>query len=201
MYYPLSQITSNQYTNGGEFQIKSTGQNYAGYYFITSTGQYFTGKNQNDTPIEELTQTTIETFVNPVVTSEEIKLPEVLTITNNSYNNIISKPTIVLYKPVYNPNIPTQQDYQIGEYRRYFCKKTNEIIYIEINQNTFDKLVSQSQDILWSLYQPFDIPWNLIGVKEQVATVNRNIVLLTMKNLLLPQFDAYLKFDFTKYYV
>jgi hypothetical protein len=125
----------------------------------------------------------------------------VTTLRNIEYNNVIPVPSKIIYKPIYNPNVPTQQDYQIGEYRRYFCIKTNEIIYIEINQNTFDKLVSKSQDILWSLYQPFDIPWNLTGTKEQVATVNRNIVLLTMKNLLLPQFDAYLKFDFTKYYV
>jgi len=201
MYYPLSQITPNQYTNGGEFQFKSNGQNYAGYYFITSTGKYFTGKNQNDTPVEELIQTTVETFVDPLVTSDSVKLPEVITVTDYSYNKLVSKPTSILYKPVYNPNIPTQQDYQIGEYRRYFCKKTNEIIYLEIDKTTFDKLVSKSLDILWSLYQPFDIPWNLTGVKEQVATVNRNIVLLTMKNLSLPQFDAYLKFDFTKYYV
>ena len=195
MYYPLSQVTPNQYTNGGEFQLKSTGQSYAGYYFITSTGQYFTGRNQNDNPVLELT------LISSTVETTNINLPEVITIEDNAYNNIVAKPTTVLYKPAFNPNIPTQQDYQVGEYRRYFCKKTNEIIYLEINENTFDKLVAKSPDILWSLYQPFNIPWNLTGTKEQVATVNRNIVLLTMKDLSLPQFDAYLKFDFTKYYV
>jgi hypothetical protein len=195
MYFPKSQVTPNQYTNGGEFQLKSTGQSYAGYYFSTSTGQYFTGRNQNDNPVLELT------LISSTVETTNINLPEVITIEDNAYNNIVAKPTTVLYKPAFNPNIPTQQDYQVGEYRRYFCKKTNEIIYLEINQNTFDKLVAKSPDILWSLYQPFNIPWNLTGTKEQVATVNRNIVLLTMKELSLPQFDAYLKFDFTKYYV
>jgi len=195
MYFPKSQVTPNQYTNGGEFQLKSTGQSYAGYYFSTSTGQYFTGRNQNDNPVLELT------LISSTVETTNINLPEVITIEDNAYNNIVAKPTTVLYKPAFNPNIPTQQDYQVGEYRRYFCKKTNEIIYLEINQNTFDKLVAKSPDILWSLYQPFNIPWNLTGIKEQVATVNRNIVLLTMKELSLPQFDAYLKFDFTKYYV
>ena len=195
MYFPESQITPNQYTNGGEFQVKSTGQDYKGYYFITSTGQRYTGRNQNDNPVLELTSLISNTSnTNP-------NLPEVTTLTDYTYNNIIPAPSKIIYKPVYNPNIPTQQDYQIGEYRRYFCKKTNEIIYLEINQNTFNKLATQSPDILWQYYLPFDIPWNLTGVKEQVATVNRNIVLLTMKNLSLPQFDAYLKFDFTKYYV
>ena len=50
MYFPESQITPNQYTNGGEFQVKSTGQDYKGYYFITTTGQRYTGRNQNDNP-------------------------------------------------------------------------------------------------------------------------------------------------------
>ena len=195
MYFPESQITPNQYTNGGEFQIKSTSQPYIGYYFITSTGQRYTGRNQNDNPVLELTSLISNTSnTNP-------NLPEVTTLTDYTYNNLITAPTGIVFKPAYNPNIPTQQDYQIGEYRRYFCKKTNEIIYLEINQNTFDKLATQSPDILWQYYLPFFIPWNLTGTKEQVATVNRNIVLLTMKNLSLPQFDAYLKFDFTKYYV
>ena len=201
MYFPQSQITPNQYTNGGEFQIKSNGNPYTGYYFITSTNQYFTGRNQNDTPVNELTKISTDASINALLASENTILPEVITITDYTYNNIVAKPSTVLFKPIYNPNTPTQQDYQIGEYRRYFCKKTNEIIYLEIDKTTFDKLVAQSPDILWSLYQPFDIPWNLTGVKDQVATVNRNIVLLTMKNLSLPQFDAYLKFNFTKYYV
>jgi hypothetical protein len=195
MYFPQSQVTPNLYTNGSEFQIIATGEAYKGYYFSVSTGQKFTGRNQNDIPVLEL---------KPIVDVADVfnvQLPEVTTLIDNTYNNIVPAPSKIIYKPIYNPNVPTQQDYQIGEYRRYFCKKTNEIIYIEINKNTFDKLVAQSPDILWSLYQPFDIPWNLTGVKEQVATVNRNIVLLTMKNLSLPQFDAYLKFDFTKYYV
>jgi hypothetical protein len=195
MYFPESQITPNQYTNGGEFQIKSTGQNYAGYYFITSTGQRYTGQNQNDNPVLELTP-----LISDLINTNP-NLPEVTTLEDTTYNNIITAPTSIIYKPTYNPNVPTQQDYQVGEYRRYFCKKTNEIIYLEINQSTFDKLVNQSPDILWQYYLPFFLPWNLTGNKEQVATVNRNIVLLTMKNFSLPQFDAYLKFDFTKYYV
>jgi hypothetical protein len=195
MYFPESQITPNQYTNGGEFQIKSTGQNYAGYYFITSTGQRYTGRNQNDNPVLELTSLTTN------LNNTNLNLPEIITLEDITYNNIIAAPTNIIYKPAYNPNTPTSQDYQIGEYRRYFCKKTNEILYLEINQNTFDKLISKSPDIYWQYYLPFFLPWNLTGTKEQVATVNRNIVLLTMKNFSLPQFDAYLKFDFTKYYV
>jgi hypothetical protein len=192
MYYPQSQVTTNLYTNGGEFQIKSTKQPYVGYYFTTSTGISYTGRNQNDTPVLELESLVIiKGNIEQNIKVETIDIP--------IYNSLKPIESNLIFKPVYNPNVPTQQDYQIGEYRRYFCKKTNEVIYIEINKDTFDKLVSQSDDIQWTLYQPFDIPWNIVGNKEQVAKINRNIVLLTMKNLSLPAFDRYLKFDFTKY--
>ena len=192
MYFPQSQITTGLYTNGGEFQIKNTGQPYIGYYFTTSTGVSYTGRNQNDNPVLEL-----ETLLN--ISSTRTNSIEVVTLKEPVYNSLKQTKNIQIFKPVYNPNVPTQQDYQIGEYRRYFCKKVNEVIYIEIDKTTFDKLVDQADDIQWSLYQPFDIPWNIVGSKEQVAKVNRDIVLLTMKNLRLPSFDQYLKFDFTKY--
>lgn len=192
MYFPQSQITTGLYTNGGEFQIKNTGQPYIGYYFTTSTGISYTGRNQNDNPVLEL-----ETLLN--TSSTRTNSIEVITLIEPVYTALKQIKNIKIFKPVYNPNVPTQQDYQIGEYRRYFCKKVNEIIYIEIDKTTFDKLVDQADDIQWSLYQPFDIPWNIVGSKEQVTKVNRDIVLLTMKNLRLPSFDQYLKFDFTKY--
>ena len=192
MYFPQSQITTGLYTNGGEFQIKSTKQPYVGYYFTTSTGISYTGRNQNDNPVLELELA----FPN---LDSKTQLTEVLTLGDPVYDSLIPTTSPQIFKPVYNPNVPTQQDYQIGEYRRYFCKKVNEVIYIEIDKITFDKLVNQADDIQWSLYQPFDIPWNIVGSKEQVAKVNRDIVLLTMKNLKLPSFDQYLKFDFTKY--
>ncbi len=196
MYYPQSQITTNLYTNGGEFQIKNTGQPYTGYYFSTSTGQYYTGRNQNDNPVLELIQLPETLKASDLGETQTI---EITTLGTPIYNNLKPISVSQIFKPVYNPNVPTQQDYQIGEYRRYFCKKVNEVIYIEIDKTTFDKLVNQADDIQWSLYQPFDIPWNIVGSKEQVAKVNRDIVLLTMKNLNLPSFDQYLKFDFTKY--
>jgi hypothetical protein len=55
MYFPLSQITPNLYTNGGEFVIISSQEDYKGYYFKTSTGKYYTGRNSSDLPNIEIT--------------------------------------------------------------------------------------------------------------------------------------------------
>lgn len=225
MYFPKSQITPNLYTNGGEFLYTSNSKPYTGYYFKTSTGKYFTGRNQDDRPNNELTlitnqvntiqntanpfpQTSIalgfegdfpqntntsDNFIDPTY-SEDLVL-NYINIQKISLNNL---PSYVI--PTYNPVLPTQQDYQNGEFQRYFCKKTNEILYIEINQDTFTKLVAKDPQILWQLYKPFTITWQLTGNKEIVARLNKNIVELASFRNKLPKLADYLKFDFTKYY-
>lgn len=197
-YYPLSQIKPNLYTNGDEFTLSSTGENYIGYYFKTSDGKYFTGRNQNDLPNQPLSLNT------PSLPSLPLSTPfiENIIVDNTDYstiNNIdLDKITII---PTYAPTFPTQQDYQIGEFRRFFCKKTNEIQYVEIQQEMYTKLVSRDPQVLWSLYFPFNIPWVITGDKEKVARTNRNIVELTMKQFKLPRFNDYLKNDYTKYLI
>jgi hypothetical protein len=103
--------------------------------------------------------------------------------------------------PTYSPVLPTQQDYQNGEFQRYFCKKTNEIQYIEINLDSYSKLVAKDPQIEFSLYQPFTITWILTGDKQQVAKTNRNITLLAQQQFNLPKLNLYLKEDYLKYYL
>jgi len=225
MYFPKSQITPNLYTNGGEFIYASNSNPYTGYYFKTSTGKYFTGRNQDDRPNEELNVitnqvNTIQNTANPIPqtsialafegafpqnanVSDDYKDPtysedlvlSYLNIQKISLNNL---PSYII--PTYNPVLPTQQDYQNGEFRRYFCKKTNEIIYVEINQDTFDKLIAKDSQVLWQLYQPFNITWQLTGNQEQVARINKNSVELVSFRNKFPRLEEYLKFDYTKYY-
>ena len=207
-YYPLSQITSNLYTNGLEYAIdlKNPSNSYLGYYWKTSDGKYFTGKTPQDTPC-------IEIFVIPNLQGGENgnSAPTQVTINNitvfdgdplvEDYLRLKNiPPTTVTSIPSYYSPQPTQSDYQTGEFRRYFVKKTNEIQYTEISEATYALVLSKDSQILWQLYYPFLIPWSIAGIKEQVARTNKNIVELTMKNLKLPRFNDYLKNDYTKYY-
>ena len=212
MYFPKSQITPNLYTNGSEFFLN--GESYTGYYFKTSKGKYFTGKTPNDLPNLELlqftqdfweataeTELTGKAFVqladnyDGLVYDNQTQDPR-----NNSIYNNLKPQQQTTFLPYYNPQQPTQQDYQNAEFRRFFCKKTNEIIYIEIDVTQYNKLISKNPEILWQLYLPYNITWQLIGDKQQVARVNKNMVELTSKNLKLPYFNLYLKEDYTKYY-
>ena len=217
MYYPKSQITPNQYTNGDEFVLSTNNSSYSGYYFKISTGKYFTGRNQDDRPNVELIPVTSlsqdnNSGPNPNVninvlsldstdflsTQYEVNTEEVsnyFALKNlNPYNP--PKPLV----PYYNPVQPSNQDYQNGEFRRLFCKKSNELQYIEINEETYTKLLAKDPQILWQLYIPFNISWQLTGDKQQVAKTNKNIVELTSKRLQLFRFNEYLKLDYLKYY-
>ena len=222
MYYPKSQIKPNLYTNGDEYIIQATQAPYIGYYYAISTGQYFTGRTPDDTPNQELikitstqqiglTQNSFSPSRNistPIFNSPRLQAVDAIVDNNNSnspldYAQLKSINTFtesVTLVPSYIAPIPTQQDYQNGEFRRYFCKKGNEILYLEIDKTTFDKLVAKDPQYLFSLYEPFNLPWQLTGVKEEVERTNRRIVELTSNRLKLPQLGRYLKDDYLKYY-
>ena len=217
MYYPLSQIQTNLHTNGQEYIIKSNSQNYIGFYWKASDGKIFTGRTPQDPPNQELTayssnRSQVTPDISPLFL--EIALAysapyigddpnlynetEILNYLNLKKISNVNPPIIAL--PIFSPTIPTQQDYQIGEFRRLFCKKINELIYLEINKEVYDKLIQNDSTIAFQYYQAFNIPWQLTGNKEQVFTTNKNIVELTMKQQKLSQFDKYIKEDYIKYY-
>jgi hypothetical protein len=204
MYYPKSQITPNLYTNGNEFVSVDTQEIYSGFYFKTSAGKYFTGKNQDDKPnVELILLQNTQTIFTPLFPNTQFNYAATTNIyeaINEEYLNLKSIPPLITIIPTYSPTLPTQQDYQNGEFQRYFCKKTNEIQYIEINLDSYSKLIAKDPQIEFSLYQPFTIAWQLTGDKQQVARVNKNTVELESKRKRLPKFNLYLKEDYTKYY-
>ena len=193
-YYPKSQIKTNLYTNGKEYAFLINQKPYIGYYWKNSLGKFYTGKTPQDLPTQEIIP-----IINSPVQTDNIELaPSLNVLEYNSINNNTISYNLI---PVFIQSKPTQQDYQIGEFRRYFCKKTNEIIYIEIDQKQHDLLLNKDSQILWSLYFPFNIPWQLTGDKQQVAKTNRNITLLAQQQFNLPKLNLYLKEDCLKYYL
>jgi hypothetical protein len=201
-YYPKSQVKTNLYANPGEYLITSTGEPYQGPYWKNSKGEFFTGKTPSDVPFQQLTPTfdPVNEFKSPV---PENSISEIVT-TDVGY--ILSKGigigNISNYQalPNYISNPPTEQDYQNGEFRRYFVKKTNEVIYLEIDKVTYDNLIGKNPQYLWSLYLPFNLPWQLTGTQEQVARTNKNLVELTSRRLSLSRFGDYLNNNYLKYY-
>lgn len=191
MYYPKSQIKPNLYTNGREYVLSTTREEYIGYYYLTSTGQKYTGKNPQQGPNVLLQTIQISSDVSPFTSP--------LNISPLASTPSPTLPTRAI--PQFNPNVPTQQEQQNGQYTRYFCKRNNELKYIEINLNTFTLLSTQSPQIAWDLYSPASVLWQIQGNKNTVYASNQASVSLIEKNLQWYGFSQYFKGDFLKYYL
>jgi hypothetical protein len=207
MYYPKSQIKINLYTQGKEFTIASTGQDYKGYYYMTSNGQAYSGKTPNDTPTQLLQTTTQNPSLSATARDAEPGLGGSLT-SDASY--FLLPPSYITSTKIdisTSPSPPkqtypivTENDYKLGEFQRYFLKKGNEIKFLEISLEDYRKYVNRDKDVMFELYTPIQINWILTGEKEQVYQVNQNIVARTEREQNLPGFTQYFRGKFTQFY-
>ena len=179
MYYPKSQIKSNLYTNGGEYILSTTKKDYKGYYYEVSNGQKYTGKTPQDganilllSPKQNINQDNHPGEVTPIDTRINYVSPELFPI---------SFPSNLRFLPVPNPTFPTDQDNQLGVYTRYFCKKNNELKYMEIDKTTFQLLSTRADNIAWDLYTPISILWYLRGNIDSYGA-NKGLISLIERN-------------------
>jgi hypothetical protein len=196
MYYPKSQIKTNLY-NSGEYILSTTGETYKGYYYEISDGRKYTGKTPQDgpnilliTPQEYPSDSFIQSIPDEIIVTQD---------NSNGGNYNITTPNRSL--PKFNPTLPTPQEQSLGSFTRYFCKKNNELRYIETNKTTYDQLKSKDSKIAWDLYTPLEVLWNIKGTKEQVTRANKTTIALLEQRQKWYGFSQYLKEDYLKYYV
>jgi hypothetical protein len=197
--------------------IKGTNLIYEGYYWKDYKGKYYTGKTPNDKPTQELvfikrntvnneTSQRFQTTVNnspsnyPFPGEEETTLfvpslpQEYINIINP--NSKMPPPNVNL--PTHYYPKPTQEDYKIGAFRRYFCVKANENIFLEIDEKTFKALSTQDDKWRWNLYDPFFVEWVLIGDQSNVRTANFNSSKIVEE--IKVGFQKFLRFNYLKFY-
>ena len=194
MYYPKSQIKTNLYTNGGEYILSTTKEEYKGYYYETSNGNKYTGKTPQDIPTIFLEK--IPTLLS-ILPSSQVETSIEVTV----LNSILPQQSPNRYLPLYNPTIPTPQDTSLGVFSRYFCKKNNELIYLETDKQTFTDLSSRSPKIAWDLYTPLTTVWYIKGNKETTYKANKGLISVIEQRQQWYGFSKYLKEDYLKYYV
>ena len=208
-YYPLSQVKTNLYTNGGEFVKVIDNSSYSGFYWKTSSEKYFSGKTPNDPYSVEIIRLIIQENINTnnptldlsnTIIDYSVENPSI--VSNTFFVDEYPKynPNLSRSKPLYSAPIPTDQDYKQGYFTRYFCKKTNEFLYLEINKDTYDKLLNRDVKILYQLYKPFKLKWQLTGDKEKAYYTNKNIITLFVQNQKLFGFDQYFKENYTQFW-
>jgi len=129
----IKQIKTNLYTDGNEYYIANTTNAYKGYYYKTSNGKYYNGKSPSTTnpsfeliPINQNNDFSINSF-SDIPAYQSNNNPSTYTPYPNQFL-VTSYPKFVIgttrFIPYYNPTLPNPQDYQVGEFIRYFCKKT-----------------------------------------------------------------------------
>ena len=121
---------------------------------------------------------------------EELNGIDILTYTNLVGKNSVNIEARLVPSPYYSS--PTQKEKIVGEYRRYFARKTNQLIYIEISKETYTKFKSNDPKVASDLYECLYLPWNIGGEGE----VNRKIVAQIEKNTKWYGFTSYFRGNF-----
>ncbi len=211
MYYPKSQITPNLYTNGGEYILSSTGEDYIGYYYDTVVGSKYTGKVPYDgknillAPQKSFPNKSgndnILPFGEIIVQDVSMEAVSTLNIINNLSYAELSPKTISKNRTLPQPykTLPTSKDYKIGRFERFFCKKNNDSIYFEISSEPYKLMDSKSPVIAFELYDIVSISWILNGNFNFVYDSNFTTVKTISKNKKWPGFIKSFNSKFAEY--
>ena len=109
-------------------------------------------------------------------------------------------PDIEALLPSYQKPSPTSKDYDLGNFNRFFAKKTNENLYIEVSKNVYGKLNQKNKAYDYKSYLIFKLLWTLTGNPTQVAETNKNIIILTEQTYGIVGLKNYLKFNYLEFY-
>ena len=204
-YYPKSQIKENQYTNGGEFVIVSSQENYSGYYWSTSKGEFFTGKTPNDKPTQKIQVASklpaLEKTKSKTPTIEPF--PDTYFIVDDAYyqSKNLSTKRDAPRAPIQTLGKPTDKNIQNGFFNRYFVKKGNEFKFIEVDKEEYFRFSNKYSFVQWQLYTPIQIKWDIKGLREQVYNGNKTVVSLTEQRENLPGFVLFFREQFDKFWL
>jgi hypothetical protein len=217
MYYPKSQILSSQYTNGGELIYDSSKLEYKGYYFKTSNGQYYSGKTPQSPNSERLLllEKQYNDYQNPQIIRNQESLDSTRSLLPKESVNIVGYNLDPSYNyatknrysskkitaPVNHKVFPTENDYNLSQFQRYFLKKINTPLFKEVPQELYLRYTNKDEYVQYDLYLPIKFMWTLTGVdKNTVANINYNILELAERRYKATGLVNYFKNKLTEYY-
>lgn len=208
-YIPKNKIITNLYTNTKELAYKDTGEFYVGNYWKSYDGKLFTGKNPNDTPSRELIKIqSTEEDENPLINLNQLAL--------NTNNREINENLITQYSKIKDIDLndiekqivpkhlypkPTEDDYKLGVFDRYFLYKINEPIFLEVDEDVYKAVKGKDKKYYTTPYIQFLMSWTLEGDKSEVYNINKRIIELTEKRINRRGLKEFLKFDYTKFWL
>ena len=214
-YIPKNRMITNLYTNTKELVYKDTKEDYLGHYWKTYDGKYFSGKNPNDTPTRELIKTvSTEEDENILITTSQIAVTDAPTVLSTVDSKGYNEEEIITYANIQKINLndipkkivpkhlypkPTDEDYKLGVFDRYFLYKQNEPIFLEVNKDIYDGVKGKDPKYYFTPYTTFKLPWTITGDKGEAFKTNKKIVELTEKRINRRGLKQFLNGNFTKF--
>jgi len=213
MYIPKNRITTNLYTSGNEYKDVQTGEPYTGFYWTMYNGTIFTGKNPNEKPsielikivvVEEIERLTEENenfqqyadnYDSEVVPGQYQNMDDITTY-NTLRDTDISQTQLIPQQ--YYPT-PTDEEYKLGVFQRYFAVKINEPIYVELSKDVFIKMKNGNPQYNYEAYTLFGMPWTIIGFDNEVFQINQNQVIIAENKISRRGLQKFLGNDFLKF--
>ena len=191
MYFPKNKIKTGLYANKGEFFYLDTFAPYDGFYYSLYNGKFFEGKSPTKDNKEIIPSSKINQITNTSTLGVPQESPGYSEVNNTAYIIPTGETQIV---PIFYYPQPTEQDYQTGQFLRYFCKKTNESKFLEINKTDYEGLINKDPKYVYSLYQPFYLFWYITGDnRKEIVTINKRVAIRYEKVLQLPGLDRFIE--------
>mgnify|MGYP003149944780 CR=1 FL=1 len=214
MYIPKNRIITNLYTRGNEYQKVDSGEEYIGYYWSLYNGTFYTGKNPDDRPSDQIIAISktenIEKKESENKSFQQYAANYDLEVIPGQYQNLRD---VDVYNNIRNVDIsttklipqqfysnPIEEDYQNGFFTRYFACKINDGQYLELDKDTYTKMKKQNPAYNWVPYNIFKMQWTLVGEARNVAEANLNIVELLESKINKKGLKEFLNNDFSKFY-
>ena len=165
LYYPANELSEVFIAQPGEFIEELTLEPYEGPY-VEANGQYIAGTapRLGDPILKRIADLAGEKFRQPISR-------EYYQLTRREFDNH--------YSPIGVQRQPTNENYEDGQYIRYFVQKKNEPLKIyEIDQDQYSACNQDNQvGIDLRIYNKFELRWQLTG-KDAVQNNKTNIQLL-----------------------
>lgn len=180
-FYPEAEIVT-KYTEGNEFVLRDTGADYVGVYHMLPNDTYWTGSKQSN----ESQELVIKRFDASKRVQEYNKARNF-----ESVGSLTPKP--------YWPR-PTIQDYENGEFYRYFAQKKNDRLntIMEIDEFQFRNFGRGLERIDEMTWDKIAIKWKLVS--QYASAMNKHEVESTQRTTSFKFLEKYLTnyLEFTK---
>ena len=189
IYYTKAQITEGLVTEGNEWMFTDNTE-YIGQYHTYTTGEVFSEVTFVDGKSRILIP-----YVNVQSINQQNEIG-IDTAKNFEYNGI---KTLDIKKSITpNPNQiqPTDKDIKRGWMERYFAKKVNDDIILELTKEDFDNVGTEKglDKILW---EKFKLRWKISGDATDVIETNQRTIQIKSEDY--PSITS-LIVDYTEFY-